>query len=76
MEEDSEHIDKIADVIKAYLNKNNYNSSVVEYYTPTELKNRIDCTLHDAPGGIDKVFELVDQYLKYCVRSSHPQFFN
>ena len=73
---DQELIDKMGCFIKGYISKNTYDYPVVDYHSVNQLKEKIDFSLPDQFGDSKKIFESVELYLKYCVKTGHPQFFN
>ena len=71
-----ELFDKIILTIKRYLSENSYELPIVSHHSPDELSNKINLTLPKVGGGNEMMINCVDLYLKYCVRTAHPQFFN
>jgi glutamate/tyrosine decarboxylase-like PLP-dependent enzyme len=64
-------------LIDQYLRESdNPKTKVVDYYTPQELASRIDLSLPDEGCSSDEMLGTIKEYLRYCVRTGHPQYFN
>ena len=60
--------DKVTKLIRDYLHQyEDRNSKVVEFHTPTELRNLVDLTLPDNGVQEDKIIDLCKQTLQYSV---------
>ena len=75
-QKNSEIIKFISETVSDYISKNTYDNPVVEHKPLSDLQKLINCSLPEESGGIERVFKLVEEYLKYCVKTGHPQFFN
>jgi glutamate/tyrosine decarboxylase-like PLP-dependent enzyme len=65
------------EIIDRYLEENSdRDTPVVEFKTPSELRSLVDLPLAEYGISDAELLELIQQYLKYSVRSGHPQFFN
>ena len=64
-------------IIQNYIN-GNYDklTPVVNYEQATKLKEILDLKLSDDGVGHKKLLQEIEKYLKYSVRTSHPQFNN
>ncbi len=74
--ENKQILQRLAQIIDGYLERSTGDiSSVVEYQKPSDLEKKI---LRDIPpkGDISVIFESIRNYLKYSVRTNHPQYFN
>jgi len=49
---------------------------VVPYRSPEALSEAIDLTLPSGRGSAERMLRAVEQYLEYCVRTGHRQYFN
>ena len=70
-------LDGLADLIRAYLRDNRRaETPVVEHHDPDTLGRLFDVSL--GPDGVDEqgLLTLVEGYLRYSVRTAHPQFSN
>jgi glutamate/tyrosine decarboxylase-like PLP-dependent enzyme len=67
----------LADVISRYLAENQAETRPVkEYLTSEELRQRFDVTLGEQGEAMEGIFQAIQEYLQYSVRTGHPQFFN
>jgi len=63
--------------VNAYLRDNaNPDLPVCRPLPPGELASRLDLSLPEAPGTLDGLYEFIERYLAYAVRTGHGQFFN
>ncbi len=49
---------------------------LVEYHEPRELQELLDLKKHDGSGNWQDVFDWVDKYLRYSVKTNHKGFVN
>lgn len=59
-------------VFKATLRSN----KVLEYRNPEDLQNLFDFDLKDAPETQEKLYGLLEDTIKYSVKTGHPYFVN
>ncbi len=63
--------------IKVYINNNQDNSKpVVQFRTPTQLKEVINFKVGDKGVSENEFLELLDKYLEYSVKTGNKQFLN
>lgn len=68
---------KLFEIIDEYLTGNrNPDMPVVNYQDPESLKRLIDFSLPAVGVSKSDLIDLIENYLKYSVRTGHPQFFN
>lgn len=68
---------KLVGILDEYLGRNDDpQTPVVEYHPAKDLREILDLELGDEAGGQEKMFETVQEYLKYSPRTGHPQFNN
>jgi len=64
-------------IIESYLEQNNDEATpVLEYHNAVDLKKELDLKLEDHGQGFNEIIGEIKKYLKYSVRTSHPQFNN
>ncbi len=64
-------------LIDRYLDENNDpDTPVVDFQTPSALRTLVDVPLAEYGVSDAELLELISQYLKYSMRTGHPQFFN
>lgn len=73
---DQDLIDKMGCFIKEHLSKNTYDYPVVDYQSADNLREKFDFSLPDISGNSQILLDSIEQYLKFCVKTGHPQFFN
>ncbi len=71
----SENLNQLFQKLEHYL-QNRRDDKVVEYKDYQSLKDELKPVLNPKTGNWDQLWETVDQYLKYSVKTDHPQFFN
>ncbi len=78
MKKDMEQfLHKFIEKIGSYLEGNSLETTpVVEYVKATELEEKIDLSLELKGKSLDDIFSMVEEYLHYSVRTSHPNFAN
>lgn len=70
-------LSKLFDIIDEYLTENrNPGTPVVNFQDPESLERLIDFSLPDVGVSESDLIDLIENYLKYSVRTGHPQFFN
>ncbi len=68
---------KIVDIVNEYLKGNADPDSIVSHHlSPEELCAKIDLKLSEQGCSVDDLYEALDRYLRYSVRTGHRQFFN
>ncbi len=50
--------------------------AVLEYYSPADLREKLDLQDSSRLQSYDEIFVWVEKYLKYSVKTGHPQFWN
>ncbi len=60
--------------ISEYSNSNH--EKVVDYKSPEELKELLNLTINETGAGYEGVFNDIENYLKYSVKTNHKQFLN
>ncbi|MCK4338207.1 MAG: glutamate decarboxylase [Candidatus Aminicenantes bacterium] len=69
--------EKIITIITDYLKETEWDGTpVVNQLSPEKLKKKIDLTLNPKGCTLDELYQFIDSYLKYSVRTGHKQFFN
>lgn len=48
----------------------------LEYHSPDELRTLLDLERAEKPGDWQEIFDWVDKYLAYSVKTNHPMFVN
>jgi len=77
MEYRNQVISNFFEIVKTYLNSlNEPEKKVVDYKTPTELRNMIDFYVGKKGVEYNQIFEYINQYLDYSLVTGHKQFFN
>lgn len=67
----------LLEIIETYLKENkSKDTPVVNYRSGNDLKKELNLTLSEEPCEYDGILSEVKNYLKYGVRTSHPQFNN
>ncbi len=67
-------LEQIFRTISKY-NNSNY-ERVVDYKSPEELKKLLNLTIEEPGEGYEGVFNDIENYLKYSVKTNHKQFLN
>ena len=74
---ENELLSRLYPIIEEYLQKSaDSETPVVEYRDPGELQDLIDFELPEEGVSEAALMDLVESYLKYSVRTGHPQFLN
>lgn len=77
MDQKREFLHHLVDQIVDYLEENNLKDTpVVNYCKANELKEKIDLTIKGEGIDFPEFTKLIEGYLKYSVRTSHPNFAN
>ncbi|NOZ35864.1 MAG: glutamate decarboxylase [Chlorobi bacterium] len=63
-------------IVRFLENADNEDAPVVNYKSPDNLRNILDLQISDEGIDYDKLFEHIDNYLKYSVNTRNKQFFN
>lgn len=75
--ENREIWNEITEIIEQYLQENeNKSTPVVEYHSAGELKTKLSLKLDEQGCDTQALVEEIKNYLKYSVRTTHPQFNN
>lgn len=73
----NELLSRLYPIIEEYLEKSaDTETPVVEYRNPDELRDLVDLELPEDGVSEAALMDLVEKYLKYSVRTGHPQFLN
>jgi glutamate/tyrosine decarboxylase-like PLP-dependent enzyme len=65
------------ELINSYILSNaNPETKVSHHLPPEELRSLIDLTLPENGCAIEDLYKIIEQYLKFSVRTGHRQFFN
>ncbi len=68
---------RVIDIVNTYVTSNvNPETKVTPHLPPEKLSSRLDLTLPENGCSLDELYETVEQYLEYSVRTGHRQFFN
>ncbi len=68
---------RIIDIVNTYIKNNtDLELSVTHHLPPEELRSKIDLTLPELGCSLDDLYNAIDQYLAFSVRTGHRQFFN
>ncbi len=68
---------RIVDKINQYIAANSERAvPVTSYLHPAELGKKLNLKIPDAGCSQEELYRFIDLYLKYAVRTGHPQFFN
>ncbi|MCT4642392.1 MAG: pyridoxal-dependent decarboxylase [Bacteriovoracaceae bacterium] len=68
---------ELISLVEQYLKENQKKSTpVVNYLKGTEVRDHIDLSLNGRPGDYQSILDDVRSYMKYAVRTTHPQFNN
>lgn len=62
-------------VIEFLSGYDNPDQKIVEYFSPENLKRKLQLTLPEQ-GSADKMFTVLEQYLRHCVHTGHKQYYN
>ena len=78
MSETNSFLDQRAiDLVNSYISSNtNPETKVAHHLHPEILRSQIDLTLPENGSTLDALYETIEQYLTYSVRTGHRQFFN
>ncbi|MAX65665.1 MAG: pyridoxal-dependent decarboxylase [Bacteriovoracaceae bacterium] len=69
--------DKLTEIVENYLEENkDHKTPVVRYEPATKLKSLLNLNLDENGVAEDLLLEEIKKYLKYSVRTTHPQFNN
>ncbi len=64
-------------IINDYFEKDEQeNKEVLKYFSPEELKHKVDLKIKKDGDNIDKILNFINDYLTYNVKSDSKQFFN
>ena len=66
---------KLFSIISDY-NESKKEDKVVNYLSPSELKDALNLSIDEEGAGYNGVFSEINNYLKYSVKTSHKQFLN
>eukprot|EP00112_Aurelia_sp_Birch-Aquarium-sp1_P001573 Seg1171.3 transcript_id=Seg1171.3/GoldUCD/mRNA.D3Y31 product="Glutamate decarboxylase 1" protein_id=Seg1171.3/GoldUCD/D3Y31 len=70
-------IDQMVDVLKNFVHDTyDRDSKVVDFKTPTEVKNEIDVELKDEGASLSELIDVTQKTLALSVKSGHPRFYN
>lgn len=70
-------LDRICNIVAMYLETSaDPNTSIVEYHDPDELERLLGLPDLETGSSLDTVLASAQEYLRYSVRTSHPQYFN
>ena len=65
------------DLVNSYITSNANPEAIVAHHLPPEtLRSQIDLTLPENGCALEELYETIEQYLTYSVRTGHRQFFN
>lgn len=68
---------RVFDIVNNYIKSNADPESVVTHHLPPhELRSQIDLTLPEEGCSMDDLYNSIDQYLEFSVRTGHRQYFN
>lgn len=68
---------KASSIAVKYLNKSDSdNVSVVDYYSPKDLKKKLDFKIDEEGISYKELFRHLEDYLNFSVRTRNKQFFN
>jgi glutamate/tyrosine decarboxylase-like PLP-dependent enzyme len=68
---------RIIDLVNTYISSNAMPETKVAHHLPPEnLRSRLDLTLPEHGCSLDELYEAIEQYLTFSVRTGHRQFFN
>lgn len=68
---------ELTKLLKQYFDENNLESTpVIDYRSATELKSLLKLTIGNDGADSSAIFGEIENYLKYSVRTTHPQFNN
>jgi glutamate/tyrosine decarboxylase-like PLP-dependent enzyme len=68
---------RVIDLVNAYVTGNeDPETKVAHHLPPEELRSRIDLSLPENGCSLDELYQTIEQYLAYSVRTGHRQFFN
>lgn len=77
MATEREMLERLTDMMATYLEQNfDPETPVVEYMSAKEVHNVLDLKLQDEAGDYEQLFGNLEKYMKYAVRTRHPQFWN
>ncbi len=72
-----EVLDKTFNIIVNYIeNLNTEGQKVLDYLPARELKSKIDFSIEKDGVDYNQIFELIDKYITYGVKTGNKQFFN
>jgi glutamate/tyrosine decarboxylase-like PLP-dependent enzyme len=72
-----EIFERMSATLGEYLARNRApDTPVVEYRAARELRRILDLHLERGQGSSEKMWKAVEQYLRFAVRTGHPQYFN
>jgi glutamate/tyrosine decarboxylase-like PLP-dependent enzyme len=75
--EQKQVLGKLFEIIDGYLAENqNPDTPVVNYRDPQTLRDQMDFSVPEAGVSDSDLIELIEKYLKYSMRTGHPQFLN
>ncbi len=72
---DSDAFARLFDILKTYRAEQK-NGPVVAYESPQNLRDKLNLKRQSPPYDYDALFAWVDEYLRYAVKTGHPQFWN
>jgi len=68
---------RVIDIVNDYLKGNAEPESIVTHHlAPNKLRSKIDLTLPDQGCSLDDLYQILEQYLTFSVRTGHRQYFN
>jgi glutamate/tyrosine decarboxylase-like PLP-dependent enzyme len=68
---------RVIDLVNTYLTSNTDPETIVTHHLPPEeLRSKIDLTLAEQGCSLDDIYNAIEQYLSFSVRTGHRQFFN
>ncbi len=72
---DADVFNRLLAILKDY-RATQKSGSVLDYHAPANLRDKLDLQKESAAQSYDQVFDWVETYLKYAVKTGHPQFWN
>ena len=68
---------RVIDIVNEYIQKTkNPMTPVSHHLPPDELRHKIDLTIPEQGCSLEELYNIIEQYLHFSVRTGHPQFFN
>jgi len=68
---------RVIDLVNNFIINNQHpDTPVTRHFSPEELREKINLSLPEEGCSLEELYDLIEQYLVFSVRTGHRQFFN